>query len=138
MKDPITRLVNHAAPTVDEGWAWLRTMHERGWILTSPGDENTIPGFVNQHGQYMLPCLVAGAVRWIVCRNGRPLMNDEKVTYPSPVAAVVALDLFVETDEIPPVPPKAKVPKAKVPIRSYTERIEAKADDTEFTEPRGW
>lgn len=116
----VDTLLDGLAPSHDEGWAWLRKMHELGMDLEMD-DQADFPVFV---GRGELKCSLfvamrAGSAMWLPLFAGEYLGSTDTRTsnrpaFPDPVTAAVWAE--TELANLPPLPRKQDVgrqPKVK-------------------------
>lgn len=115
----VDTLLDGLAPSHDEGWAWLRKMHELGMDLEMD-DPSDFPVFV---GRGSLQCSLfvamrAGSAMWLPLFAGEYLgaadtRTGNRPVFPDPITAAVWAE--TEAANTPPKPRKQKAsgqPKA--------------------------
>lgn len=116
-------LLDGLAPSHDEGWAWLRKLHELGMDLTmdlTMDDPSPFPVFVGRGDLKvsLFAVMRAGSAMWLPLFAGEYLGSADTRTSGRPVFAdPVTAAVWAETEvaNLPP-PPKRAMPGPAMPM----------------------
>lgn len=118
----VDTLLDGLAPSHDEGWAWLRKMHELGMDLEMD-DTSDFPVFVGR-GDLKVSLFVAmraGSAMWLPLFAGEYLgaantRTSNRPVFPDPVTAAVWAE--TEAANLPPLPIKKEKDAGGQPKRA--------------------